>query len=201
MKAGSPFISFFGDNAQGREQPDTLDALAIHDGQACCATAIFGPDRFNLLADDAEICGPVIPEHLEQRTRFRNSLKSWIDDHAKQTIADKKAPIARVIGKPAKAAITPHGLHLPREGIVGFITVVIGIDEGRAELIEAGPAGAALLFRARVHRFLSSICPIACFVFGTARTIPFPLRTARSTIAYAASNTEVRSAVSRGLLQ
>jgi hypothetical protein len=34
---------------------------------------------------------------------------------------------------------------------VGFIIVVIGIDEGKAELIEADPAGAALLFCARAH--------------------------------------------------
>src|SRR6266849_10630506 len=148
----------FGDNAQGREQPDTLDALAIHGGQACSAIAIFGPDRFDLLAGDAEIRRPVIPEHLQQRTRFRDSLKSWIDDHAKQTIADEKAPIARLIGKPAKAAITPGGLHMPRERIVGFIIVIIGIDEGKTEFIEAGPAGAAVLFCARVHCLLSSVC-------------------------------------------
>src|SRR5260370_28593758 len=135
----------FGDNAQGREQPDTLDALTIHGGQACRAIAIFGPDRFDLLAGDAEIRRPVILEHLQQRTRFRNSLKSRIDDHAKQTIADKKAPIACLISKPAEAAITPGGFHMPREGIVGFIIVVIGIDEGKAELIEAGPARAAPL--------------------------------------------------------
>src|SRR6267143_1769547 len=191
----------FGDNAQGREQPDTLNALPIHGGQACCAFAIFGPDRFDVLAGDAEIRGPVIPEHLQQRTGFRDSLKSWIDDHAQQTIADKQAPVARLIGKPAKAAITPDGLDMPREGIVGFIIMVIGIDEGKAELIEAGTAGAALLFCAGVHCFLSSICRSARLVFGTARTRPFPLRTARSTIAYAASNTEARSAVSSGLLQ
>src|SRR5258708_5657025 len=141
----------FGDNAQGREQPDTLDALAIHGGQACRAIAIFGPDRFDLLARDAEIRRPVVLEHLQERTRFRDSLKSWVDDHAKQTIADKKATIARLIGKPAKAAITPDGLHVPREGIVGFIIVVVGIDEVKAELIEAGTAGAALLFCARAH--------------------------------------------------
>src|SRR5467141_1371580 len=87
----------FGDDAQGREQPDTLNALAIHGGQARRAIAIFGPDRFDLLAGDAEIRGPVIPEHLQQRTGFRDSLKSWIDDHAKQTIADKKAAMARFI--------------------------------------------------------------------------------------------------------
>src|SRR5437588_1034440 len=78
----------FGDNAQGREQPDTFDALAIHRGEARRAIAIFGPDRFDLLAGDAEIRRPVIPERLLQRTRFRHSLESWIDDHAKQTIAD-----------------------------------------------------------------------------------------------------------------
>jgi hypothetical protein len=40
---------------------------------------------------------------------------------------------------------------MPRDGIVGFIIMVICIDEGKAELIEAGPAGPALLFCARVH--------------------------------------------------
>jgi hypothetical protein len=34
---------------------------------------------------------------------------------------------------------------------VRFIIVIIGIDEGKAEFIEAGPAGAAVLFCARVH--------------------------------------------------
>ena len=121
------------------------------------AIAIFGPDRFDLLAGDAEIRGPLIPEHLQQRTGFRDSLKSWIDDHAKQTIANKKAPIARLIGKPAKAAITPDRLHIPREGIVGFIIMVIGIDEGKAEFIEADTAGTALLFCASVYCLLSSI--------------------------------------------
>ncbi len=60
--------------------------------------------------------------------------------------------------------------------------MVIGIDEGKAELVEAGPAGAALLFCARVH--LSSICLSARFGFGTAGTMLFPLRTARSTIPF-----------------
>src|SRR5260370_8009366 len=87
----------FGDDAQGREQPDTLDALAIHGGQACRAIAIFGPDRFDLLARDAEIRSPLVLAHLQERTSFRDSLNSRPDDHPTQTTPTQTPPMPHLI--------------------------------------------------------------------------------------------------------
>src|SRR5216683_4878289 len=80
----------FGDNAQGREQPDTLDALAIHGGQACRAIAIFGPDRFDVPAGDAEIRGAMILNTSSNAPGFatRSKVGSMI-------MRSKRSPIRR----------------------------------------------------------------------------------------------------------